>query len=592
MNFTRLLAGLVLAGTTACGSAEQHTALFAPNWQSDGGVSAGRLEERLRSVRKIKDANIAVGVTSTGLTARNLSTNAGWSYAGSVDSLPAVAGELVVFTGGDQIVALDAVSGRRQWAVAAKGRKLRGAGDDGALTVVTLGADEPGKSRLVAVDRQGEVTLQAQVDVELGRPQALGGIGFVPWGDQYVSAVDLRTGDEVARLLLRDLVSHALRADTSLYFGEKALVRFDDKVRLADNGQATRIELKARELPGNPRWLPSGVELSTIDVSARQKIRVYATPSDAGAAPHFANDSYMATYFKVAYGLAEQGGKLLWARPLSADAVGAAVAAKGFVVCDAAGKITEIDAKGGLARELDMGEPLKVCAVQASSLSIAPGKAPEPLAKQLADALQVLEPDMAAAQGFLLAELGKLDDPLVTQSLIELSSSGRLPAELRAETRKLLAKRRTGVEHMLQALERHYDFVSGALPPPVGPLADALAAIGDQRAAPLLARHLNDPANSIDDVERAARALGKLATPNEYQELRTFFALYRATADDPGLVSAVTAVAGAILRVGGEDGRALVERAASDPLTQPDVRSAISALLPQPRAEAQAADSK
>jgi outer membrane protein assembly factor BamB len=143
---------------------------------------------------------------------------------------------------------------------------------------------------------------------------------------------------------------------------------------------------------------------------------------------------------------------------------------------------------------------------------------------------------------------------------------------------------------MLAALERHYDFVSGALPPPVGPLADALAALGETRAAPALARHLNDPANSIDDVERAARALGKLATPTEFRELRTFFALYRATADDPGLVQAVAAVASALLRVGGEEGRALVERAATDPLTQPDVRRAISALLPEPKPEAHAAE--
>jgi outer membrane protein assembly factor BamB len=145
---------------------------------------------------------------------------------------------------------------------------------------------------------------------------------------------------------------------------------------------------------------------------------------------------------------------------------------------------------------------------------------------------------------------------------------------------------------MLAALERHYDFVSGTVPPPVGAIADALAALNETRGAPLLAKHLNDPANSIDDVERAARALGKLATPAEYRDLRTFFALYRATADEPGLVSAVSAVAGALLRVGGEEGRALVERAASDPLTQPDVRKAISALAPPAIPEARAAEAK
>jgi hypothetical protein len=120
------------------------------------------------------------------------------------------------------------------------------------------------------------------------------------------------------------------------------------------------------------------------------------------------------------------------------------------------------------------------------------------------------------------------------------------------------------------------------LPPPLGPLADALSAMNESSAAPLLAGHLNDPANDMVDVERAAQALGKLATPAEYEQLRTFFALYRATADEPSLVSAVVAIGGALLRIGGEAGHGVVERAARDPLTQVEVKRGISALLAPP----------
>ena len=586
---------LALASLLACacsgGTGGKKGALFAKDWQSDGGVSIGKLEERLRGAQRAPDANIAVGVTSNGLAAHNLSSNARWTYQAKVETVPQIAGELVLFSGDGDVVALDAKSGRVVWKVSSKGRQLRGAGDDGAFTILSLGAEKAGESLLMVVDRQGEIRLQAEPGVEIGRPTALGGVGFVPWSDQYVSAIDLKSGDEVARLLLRDLVSHAFKSDKDLYFGEKAVVRFDDKIRLADNAQATRAELEPAELPGNPRWLTSGIELPLLDESARPKIRIYATPTTEGGQPHFTNHAYLATYFKIAYGLAEKGGKLAWAKALPGDAIGGAAAATGFVVCDASGNVSELDAKGGLARASALGDKLIACNVQASSYRVAPGKA-VPVAEQLAQALLALEPNMAAAQGFLLAEIAKLEDPMVTKVLIDLSSSGRLPSEQRAEARKLLSTRRTGVEHMLSALERHYDFVSGELPPPVGPLSDALAALGEGRAAPALARHLNDPANSIDDVERAARALGKLATTTEYRELRTFFALYRATADDPGLVSAVAAVAGALLRVGAEDGRALVERAATDPLTQPDVRRAISALLPEPQPQAHTAEAK
>jgi outer membrane protein assembly factor BamB len=193
---------------------------------------------------------------------------------------------------------------------------------------------------------------------------------------------------------------------------------------------------------------------------------------------------------------------------------------------------------------------------------------------------------MAVAQRFLLTELGKLADPQVTKLLIDLSSSPRLPPDLRDETRKLLAARRNGAEYMLQALERHYDFISGVvMPPPVGPLAQALSAMGEKAAAPLLARHLNDPANTPEDVAQAALALRSLAGANEFEELRTFFALYRATADSDPLVQAVIAVGAALVRIGSEAGRELVERAALDPLTHPEVRRALTALLPTKNAD-------
>jgi len=167
----------------------------------------------------------------------------------------------------------------------------------------------------------------------------------------------------------------------------------------------------------------------------------------------------------------------------------------------------------------------------------------------------------------------------VTKTLIDLTTSSRMPPDIRARARDLLALRRSGPELMLAALERRYDFLSGELlPPPVGPLADALAAMNERRAAPLLARHLNDPSTDSADVARAARALVVLATPAELPGLRTFFALYRATADEPALVQAVASVAAAMIRVGGSEGRALVERAARDPLTQPDVAKELSTM--------------
>jgi outer membrane protein assembly factor BamB len=264
--------------------------------------------------------------------------------------------------------------------------------------------------------------------------------------------------------------------------------------------------------------------------------------------------------------------------------VGGAAASSGFAFCGSDGKIWLISADGGDAGHAELGDRVKLCTISTGPAPLAPKKLEVSLAQQLASAFEVLEPDMAVAQRFLLTELGKLKEPLVSKLLIELSSSPRLPPDQRDETRRLLAARRNGAEYMLQALERHYDFVSGViLPPPVGPLAEALSAMGEKAAAPLLARHLNDPANSPEDVLQAALALRALAGAEQFEELRTFFALYRATADSDELVKAVIAVGAALVRIGSESGRELVVRAAEDPLTHPEVRRALTALVPAPK---------
>ncbi|HEY3495872.1 MAG TPA: hypothetical protein VGK73_14340, partial [Polyangiaceae bacterium] len=405
------------------------------------------------------------------------------------------------------------------------------------------------------------------------------GVAFVPWGGQYVSAIELGTGSEIGRVLARDLVSHALDLGGTLYFGQIALVRFDSKIRFAESFQATRFEFEPRELPGTPVWLGSGVEPAPVDRTATAKIRVFAAPESKGDAVVLASDAYAATYFRVVYAFSGRDQRLLWTDAFQGDTVGGAAAASGFVFCDATGKVHLYDAQGGAGPILDLGAKLVVCSVGAGGLRVSGGKARGTLAQQIEQSLARLDPNTAAAEKLLLDQLAKLDDPEVTRILIAFVRDGRLPPELRASASKLLAARRNGEEFMLSALARHYDFVSGETPPPVGPLADALGALGEQRAAPLLARHLNDPANTTEDVERAARALETLATPAELAELRTFFALYRATADEESLVSAAISAGSALLRVGGAEGKSLVERAVADPLTQPNVREGLTRLL-------------
>jgi len=562
--------------------------VFASGWQSDAGESIARVEQKLRGAPRPPDVAVVVGVTPDGLVGSTLPSGSVWRRAGVVDAVPSVAPDGVVMaTGGGRAFALDGKSGQPLWSVSVAPFVLRGAADDGHYSVLSLGKPRLSQSRLMVVDRSGRVLVDTASDTELGRPAIRAGVAFVPWGGQYVSAIDVTTGSEIGRLLTRELPSHALDIQGNLYFGQYALVRLDPHIKYAESFQATHYTFKPRELPGNPVWLGNGLDLPLVDTTARAKIRLFAAPTSDDKGITIAGNSYAGTYFRALYGFALSDGHLLWADALAADAVGGGPAASGFVFCDETGKVHLYANDGGTGAVADLGQKLVACAVGASALRVEGGVSRGSLAQQIEESFRRFDPDMASAEALLIKELGKLDDAEVTRILIEFAEDARIPPAQRESARKLLAKRKNGSEFMLAALEHHYDFVTGDQAPPVGPLADALAGLHDARASGPLARHLNDPANSIDDVVRAARALEVLATSAEARDLATFFALYRATADDPALVDAVLSVASALVRVGGSDGRALVERASADPFTQPDVGRGLAKLVaPKPAAAA------
>jgi outer membrane protein assembly factor BamB len=564
----------------ACGASNSNSGNgFSTTWQDDNGRSIAAVEQRLHGLPLVPNAAVAVGVTDTGLFGATLDGKAHWTHAGVSAALPVIAGNLVIVAEGDQILALDAKSGQRVWSVSNRGLGLRGAGNDGTSTALVL-ADAK-KSLFLAVSPSGATLGSAEANTPLGVPAARGGFAFVPWSNQYVSALDMASGDESGRLLAREQVSRALNFGGHLYFGEHGLVSLDQMAHFATTNQANHVGLPKVDLPGKPSWIDSGVQNPTASADARTKIRIYAAPTETpGGALTLGAGTFAASYFHALFGLDAKSGALAWVRSMPADIVGGAAAASGFAVCDSAGKVWLLDSAGGDSSSLNLGSKVQICVLDAGALAVPSAAGRGSIATQITSALAALEPDMAEAERYLVGELGKQSEPLVTKTLIDLSSSPRIPPELRAETRRLLALRRNGTDFMLTALERHYDFVSGVLlPPPVGPLADALAASGEARAAPLLAKHLNDPANSADDVAHAALALVKLATKAEYEDLRTFFALYRATADDEALVAAVLASARALVRVGGSEGREVLERAAQDPLTQSDVRRALPDVL-------------
>jgi outer membrane protein assembly factor BamB len=261
----------------------------------------------------------------------------------------------------------------------------------------------------------------------------------------------------------------------------------------------------------------------------------------------------------------------------------------GVLLCDEEGKIVVLDGRTGQASyQAAFGEPIQSCVARADSYKSAAsaGKAPS-LGQQITEAVSNREASLATAQRLLLRELGTLEDEGATKTLIDLASDPRTAPVLVTDARAALATRRNGVDYMLASLGKHYDFLRDVLrSPPVGPIADALAAMKSAKGAPLLASHLLDDADSEDDVRRAAAALATLATKDELATLRQFFAMYRGGAESEEMALAVASVGQAILRLDPKDGRALIEHAVKDPTTVPVARTRLEALLAASPADA------
>lgn len=553
-------------------------------WNDDQGASAASAWNRVKDAPVVRGTDVAVGIAGGKLVGVPLDGSPKWSFAHALAARPVLTGNLVIATGGGSLFAIDAKTGQKVWNAEVAGT-LRGAGDDGALTAVTL-TDQKGASSLVVIDRQGRIARRWDTDKALGVPAMIAGVVFVPWSSQYVSALDAKTGDEVGRILVREKTSHAWTNGGHLYFGETGMFRLDDKTRFASVNRASHVSVPPRELPGSPVLFASSdspaAAIMPVNAGARDRIRLYAEPADDSGTLGLAGNRYYGTYFRLAMGFEGGRGQLAWVKTLPADVIGGAAGDASITLCTADGKVSVFDGKrGGLSKELDVGEPLQACIVQVDGFRAPPATSNEPsLAEQLAAALLARDADLATAHRLLLRELAALDDEVATKVLIDLIVDPKTPVPVLTDARVALAARRNGARFMIEALSHHYDYLKDVLtPPPSGPIAQALAQIKDPASPAPLASHLVDPATPDPDLRQVAAALAVVSTDHELAQLKQFLAMYQGTTENEDVESAVVSVAQGILKVGGKDGRALVERSAAQPTNGENVRTRLKGLL-------------
>jgi len=576
------LAGVMIA-LAGCGGGQTRGEAFDRSWSDRGAQEARAFEEAFRATPIPRGVDVAVGVTEGDtLIGAPLDGSATWTYRHELDSRPAVAGTVVVGLGAGELFALDAEKGALLWR-RRTGGLLRGVGDDGKITVVSLVPLTGHGSIVLAIAHDGQVVRQIEDDAAIGEPAVIDGYAFLPWQGQYVTIFDLLDGEERARMEIRSLTSRAFTVGGALFFGELRVTRFDERIGFAPLGRASMVALPERALPGRPLWMRSGTEVPPLYAVASDKVKLYARPAAKGPLA-IVGGRYAATYYRVALGLDASSGKLRWAHTHDAEFIGGAAAEGGFALCDRTGRVWFFDAESGAAAaSVSLGRAIDTCVVQVDRLEVPRAPAASSLAEELAEVALLPGPLLGAIRHMALDELIALGGDTTVRTLITLIEDDDAPPELRAKARRALAAQKNGARAMLDALARRYDYIKGVLrPPPVGLLSDALAGMGETRASPLLASYLGDPTLAPDDVRRAARALVSLAGPSELEPLRVFFAQYRGVAPpevDPAMLEAVVASARALVKLGAID---VVREASEDAFTtaalKPELRKVLRAL--------------
>jgi len=562
---------LLLSLLVACGGGMAQGAAFNDRWFDDEGAAVKKLRARWSDPAPV-GAAVAVGVVGDKKLVGIPLEGAGkpWSYSHALSDRPALAGQTVVAFGDGELFGLDARTGKELWKLKAPAAHLRGAGDDGKLTVVSMAPSHKHGSVVLAIRRDGSILRQIEDAAEIGVPAVVGRFAFLPWQRQYVTIYDLEDGREEARVLVRSLTSRAFAVGGSVFFGEVGATRWDEKTHLSSKKAASFVSLPLAGLPGEPKWMRSGIDPVDTTWAAYDKIAILARPDG----DRVVDGRFAATYYRIVVARSSVRGELLWVHTAPHDVLAGAQHPGGFVLCEEDGTVAFVDGESGEKNgSVSLGERLDACLVSADGITRRGHARKRSLAAQLDEAVTAGDARLVTAQKKLLAELGALSDGEATKTLIRIADDPHATPDILEAARALLAGRRAGSEHMLASLGRRYDFLANELrPPPVGPIAEALAAMDEKGGAPLLAKHLLDPATPTADVVKAAAALEKLAGPGEKAALERFFAFYRGGLPEPELKPAIVSVAAALVRLGSQD---LVLAAKKDAFTAEDVRAAL-----------------
>lgn len=386
------LLGLVVS--LSCGGGQTRRSAFAPAWPDASGEEARALVATLDGHAK-RDADVAVATATSKneIFGVDLRKKKRWSFEHAVEGRPVIAGGVVVLAGGGELVALDAHTGKHLWTRPTWGR-LRGAGDDGDVTLVSLEPPTGKGTTLLAVRRDGRVTRQLEEDEVIGAPGVIRGFAFLPWHGDRISVLDLYTNAERTRLTVPSATDHVFATAGSLFFAGAQLTR----LRALPLAPMTPPKPLGDALTGVHFSLATSIlDPDEGHAASNDKARLYVRATAPGR--------WAATFHRLALGIDDRGA-LGWVYTNQPDFLGGAVFRGGFALCDERGTVTFLDlltgARAGEIKLVDQGS-IASCVVRTEDFSPGPSEQRTALSEQIDVALAVTDPKLAPVQDALRA---------------------------------------------------------------------------------------------------------------------------------------------------------------------------------------------
>jgi outer membrane protein assembly factor BamB len=519
-----------------------------------------------------------------------------WQLDSPVRSELTLAGDLLVFQAGNEVVAHFLKDGRRAWRYSIEeGWDYLGAdvGDDIAAIAIGVGGDQSGgyaNGELILLDAQtGSLKWRIGSGGGLiGRPAVHAGLVFVPWDRQKVTIIDTESGQELARIRAIDYTVDSVQADeTGAYIGTNptgnavaSLTRIDKAVVTGKREGSSVFVPTLKPVPGNPTFLRDGFARPIAGRFAGEKIMFHARTSTGASPISFAKDVYYLHYWKFIIAFDAATNQVRWTYTSENDIESMTAATDGAFLVDSDGKISFLDS--GTGAEV-WSKPLqaKVLTATFDAASFAPGAggtAASPLTG-LDAVLRDKDNRMLPIRAYVALLLAAMPQPEVTRDLLAIYSDAATPTGLREAVVEALKLRTSGSEFLVSALHMRYDFLEQTQPPPMDVVAPALANMGEKASVPGLIEHLLYHETPIGYLEPIAKAIVALGDASAIGPLDQFLTLYHADTSFIGHEAPLIVVCEAMLKFGGETGNKLVLRVLNDPQTLPELAKGIQALL-------------